>query len=349
MKKVISIVGVRPEFIRSKLIFAELSKYFDHKVVHTGQHYDYLMSKAFFGEMAIDEPNFHLNVGLRSGVSQVARQLVAIDRVLSAQEPSAVIVHGDSNSTLAGALAAACRGIPVVHVEAGMRSGEPYLIEEINRKIVDHVSSMFFCSSKTALANLKLEGIRKNVFVSGDLMHDVLVVCRFDNSFWKKLGLLDKGYYLLTIHRAENTRDLSSFKKMMGVISTLDAPVVFPVHPRTKKFASKFKFEKNVKVIEPVSYSQIISLLAGAKAVITDSGGIQKEAYWLSVPCFTLRLATEWVETVKAGWNRLVLGDIERLPKIISGFKKPKAHPNLYGGDNVAVFISKKLNAILNG
>lgn len=349
MKKVISVIGVRPEFVRSKLIFAELSKYFNHKVVHTGQHYDYLMSKVFFDEMAIPEPDYHLNVRSSGGTKQTAESLVAIDRVLAAELPVAVIVHGDSNSTLAGALAAVYRGIPVVHVEAGMRSGEPYMKEEINRKIVDHISSIFFCSSPRALNNLKSEGIFKNAFVSGDLMRDVLIGCRIDSSFKKKLGLQDQGYFFLTIHRAENTEDLENFKKMIKVISTLDAQVIFPVHPRTRKLVSKFKLGGNLRVIEPVSYSQSISLITSARAVITDSGGIQREAYWLAVPCFTLRLVTEWVETVEAGWNQVVLNEIEKLPNIISGFKKPKKHPSLYGRGEAAVFISKKLNAILNG
>jgi len=329
--KIVTIVGARPQFIKAAAISQAIQKLNKTKrriqeiLVHTGQHYDTMMDKVFFEELKVPKPDYHLGVGSGSHAKQTGKMLGRIEMVLEKVRPEMVIVYGDTNSTLAGALAAAKLKIPVAHVEAGLRSYNPAMAEEINRLLTDHLSTLLFCPTDQAVRNLLKEGIRedskrivKNV---GDVMYDSILyyskIAEKRSTILKHLGFdtrhetRDTSYYLATLHRAENTDDPKRLKSICRALNKIgeETPIIFPLHPRTKKMIKVyhlFSEFKNIKFVEPVSYLDMLKLEKNAKAILTDSGGIQKEAYWLKVPCFTLRNETEWLETVKSGWNVLV-------------------------------------------
>lgn len=348
MKKIISVVGTRPEFIKIAALNPKLDKNFDHVILHTGQHYDFEMSKVFFGELKIPEPKYNLGVKLENHGEQTAKMLERVEKITILEKPDLVIVYGDTNSTLAGAIAAVKLKIPAAHVEAGMRSYDRQMPEEINRVVVDHISSLFLCPSKTGVDNLAKEGIKKNVFYTGDVMYDIFLKVKPDFSILKDHQIKPGKYYFATIHRAENTNNVKRLKTLVATLDSLDKIVIFPIHPRTKKVLARLtqKF-KNIKFIKPVNFAASIALQSQAAAVISDSGGIQKEAYWLKVPCFTLRDTTEWPETVKSSWNLLVLNELEKLSTFVKQFNKPIRHPNFYGtgsaSSEIVTIISKFL------
>jgi UDP-N-acetylglucosamine 2-epimerase (non-hydrolysing) len=317
--KVLSVVGARPQFIKCAPVSRELRKVHEEVLVHTGQHYDYLLSEVFFRDLGIPAPDYHLDIGSGSHGVQTGRMLAAVEEVIGKEEPDLVLVYGDTNSTLAGALAAAKVHVPVAHVEAGLRSFDRRMPEEVNRVLTDHCSDILFCPTATAVANLAAEGVTAGVHLTGDVMVDALrenlPLAKERSTALTDLGLSRKGYYLATVHRAGNTDDPLRLRAIMGAFSRLDAPVVFPAHPRTQKSleAHGIKPAENVSVVEPLPYFDMLTLLAGAQAVLTDSGGVQKEAYILEVPCVTLRENTEWVETLEDGWNVLVGADADRI------------------------------------
>jgi len=317
--KVLSIVGARPQFVKCAPVSRELRKVHEEVLVHTGQHYDYGLSEVFFRDLGIPAPDYHLDIGSGSHGVQTGRMLAAIEEVIGKEEPDIVLVYGDTNSTLAGALAAAKVHVPVAHVEAGLRSFDRRMPEEVNRVLTDHCSDMLFCPTATAVANLAAEGVTAGVHLTGDVMVDALrenlPLAKERSTALTDLGLSPKGYYLATVHRAGNTDDPGALRAIMEAFSRLDAPVVFPVHPRTRKKFAEYGIEPaaNVRVVEPLPYFDMLALLSGARAVLTDSGGVQKEAYILEVPCVTLRENTEWVETLEDGWNVLVGADAGRI------------------------------------
>jgi len=341
--KIITIVGARPQFIKAAAVNRAIQTFSKRKdriqeiLVHTGQHYDYLMDKVFFEELKLPKPDYHLGVGSGSHAKQTGIMLERIEMVLKKEKPEMVIVYGDTNSTLAGALAAAKLNIPVAHVEAGLRSYNRNMPEEINRLLTDHLSAFLFCPTDQAVRNLLKEGIKeertrivKNV---GDVMYDSILyyskLAEKKSTILKDLNLLATydsrltSYYLATLHRAENTDNPKKLKSILRALNEIgkNTPIILPLHPRTKKMMKVyhlFSGFKNIKFIEPVSYLDMLKLEKNAKAILTDSGGIQKEAYWLKVPCFTLREETEWVETVKSGWNVLVGTRMKRIVKEVS-------------------------------
>jgi UDP-N-acetylglucosamine 2-epimerase len=331
--KIISVVGARPQFIKLSSLSKELRKKHTEIILHTGQHYDDELSSIFFSQLSIPKPDYNLGIGSAEHGGQTGRMLIGIEEVLLFEKPDLVVVYGDTNSTLAGALAAAKLKIPVAHVEAGLRSFVWTMPEEINRVLADHISSLLFCPTPTAVRNLKMEGITRGVHLVGDVMYDSfkknLALAEKKSNILQKLNLSKKEFYLLTLHRAENTDRKDNLSKLVRILVGLDRKVVFPIHPRTRKRLSQFGLmgrlnsAGNVLLIEPVSYLDILVLEKNSRYVLTDSGGVQKEAFFLKTPCLTLREETEWVETLKGGFNRLVGLDVTRITKLVRGKLSP--------------------------
>jgi len=342
--KAVTIVGARPQFIKAAPVSRELRRTLTEVLVHTGQHYDENMSSVFFEELGIPEPEYSLGIGSGSHGAQTGAMLVGIEKVLLTEKPDWVLVYGDTNSTLAGVLAAAKLHVPVAHVEAGLRSFNRRMPEEINRVLTDHISSLLFCPSRVAVQNLAAEGIVRGVHDVGDVMVDALAYAsgqaRQRSDILDRLGLSENNYLLATVHRAENTDDSERLLNIMQAFARIDEPIVFPVHPRTRKtlerHSSEIPHSASLIQIEPQGYIDMVQLEAAARMILTDSGGIQKEAYWLGVPCITLRDETEWVETVTAGWNRLVGAKASLIVEAVRSFKPPQDHPLLYGDGKTA-------------
>jgi len=344
-RKICTIVGARPQFIKIAPLSREIRKSFREVLIHTGQHYSAFMSDVFFKEMNIPEPDYNLNIGSGNHGEQTGQMLIEIEKVLLNENPDLVIVFGDTNSTLAGALAAAKLHIPLVHIEAGLRSFNMNMPEEINRIVTDRISDFLFVPSKEAIKNLRNEGISKNVFNVGDIMYDsILMFKEIETMQSSKININGNEYLLATIHRAENTDKKARLKKIFDALNSLNKNVIVPLHPRTKKAIEKanIKIKSNISIIEPVGYFEMMTLLSNAHAVLTDSGGLQKEAYYLKIPCITLRDETEWVETVNTGWNTLAGADKDLITAAVNNADKVRKtrHPNLYGKGNTAELIT---------
>lgn len=318
--KIITIIGARPQFIKAAPFSETFRKKNYEILIHTGQHYDNNMSDVFFKELNIPEPDYNLNIGSGSHGKQTGRMLEAIEELILKEKPDGILVYGDTNSTLAGALAASKMHVPVFHVEAGLRSYNKLMPEEQNRILTDHISALLLCPTQTAVTNLQKEGITSGVINTGDIMYDAILRNinlskeQYGNSKWKAgLGLhrhterlSDKNYYLATIHRAENTDDRSKLEKIFTAFERLDKPVLMPIHPRTRKLIETMDLKlDNTILIDPVGYLLMLYLTSNAYMVVTDSGGLQKEAYFLQTPCTTLRDQTEWIETLENEWNVL--------------------------------------------
>lgn len=317
-----TIVGARPQFIKCAVVSRKLRKIANEILVHTGQHYDDSMSHVFFRELGIPKPDYSLNVGSGPHGFQTAEMLRQIERVVLRESPDCVLVYGDTNSTLAGALAAIKLNTPVAHVEAGLRSFNRRMPEEINRVVTDHISSWLLCPTQTAVNNLAREGITCEVWLTGDVMYDEfetkMQIAERESSILQRLGLRPKDFLLVTVHRAENTDEPQNLRAIASALIELGQAgekIVFPIHPRTRARLEALKMadREQLPLLDPVSYFDMLSLEKNAKAVLTDSGGVQKEAFWLSIPCITLREETEWVETVESKWNVLVGADKDRI------------------------------------
>jgi UDP-N-acetylglucosamine 2-epimerase len=385
--KLVTIVGARPQFIKAAAVSRAIQSYnrqgsplnlygSREKIkeiwVHTGQHYDFLMDRVFFEELELPRPRYHLGVGSGSHGRQTGMMLERIEAVLLREKPDGTLVYGDTNSTLAGALASAKLNIPLAHVEAGLRSYNRIMPEEINRLLTDHLSTLLFCPTPQAVTNLRLEGIKggksrlvKNV---GDVMYDSILyfseLAERRSTILNDLNLVNPNdrsnpqsafripkYYLATLHRAENTDDPQKLKSILRVLNEIakTTPVILPLHLRTKRVLQVYRLRaegQRVRLIDPVSYLDMLRLEKNAEAILTDSGGIQKEAYWFKVPCITLREETEWVETVRQGWNRLVGSNKEKIVEALihfNGEKPARIQPQLFGNGKAAQRIVQTL------
>lgn len=316
MVQIFTVLGARPQFIKAAPVSRAIAEAGMTEVIaHTGQHFDALMSDVFFDELDIPKPSYNLEVNSLGHGAMTGRMLEKLEEAMLAEKPDAVLIYGDTNSTIAGALAAAKLNIPVAHVEAGLRSFNRRMPEEVNRVVADHVSSLLFCPTETAVANLAAEGITKGVHAVGDVMFDTTLaaVKRAEgrSTIIETHGLRPGSYAVATIHRAENTDDPERFARVVAWLEAAahEVPVVMPVHPRTRKLLTgRGLAPAGVTLIDPIGYLDMARLLSQAAAVFTDSGGLQKEAYFHRAPCVTLRDETEWVETIEAGWNRLWTG-----------------------------------------
>ena len=348
---ILTIIGARPQFIKaavlSRFIRDNPSMGIKETLLHTGQHYDQNMSEVFFEEMDIPKPDINLHVGSGSHGKTTGLMLEKIEAVILEQKPNAVLVYGDTNSTLAGALAASKLHVPIAHVEAGLRSFMMIMPEEQNRRLTDHLSSWLFCPTQTAVSNLSKEGIntcndtglpssdKKCVALTGDIMYDASLYYR------KKSNIIinEKDFILMTIHRAENTDDPLRLSSIVNAVNSLkEYNFIFPIHPRTKKIMEQqnLSFNAHVKLTEPVGYLEMIAYESSCSAVLTDSGGVQKEAFFFRKPCITMRDSTEWVELVETGWNTLTGADTEKIINTLKNIKIPDNYPNLYGDGNCA-------------
>jgi len=332
----------------------ELRKSFDEVLIHTGQHYDYMMSTAFFEELPLPAPDYNLEVGSGTHGRQTGRMLERLEGLLMHVRPSLVIVYGDTNSTLAGALAATKLEIPVAHIEAGVRSFDRTMPEEHNRVLTDHLSSRLFVPTELAVGHLSQEGITEGVVLSGDVMCDALLEARSQASrrrqgLLRKWGVEEGQYVLATVHRAANTDDVTALVSIMEGLALATLPIVFPCHPRTLKALSfeQFAGRQHVHIIEPLSYLDMLAAEEGAAVIATDSGGVQKEAYMLGVPCVTLRNSTEWMETVEAGWNRVVGTDPSAIAEALQAFRPTGAREEVFGGGQAAALIAENLASYL--
>lgn len=349
--KITTVVGARPQFIKAAAVSRAIVAFngtrtnirIDERIVHTGQHYDENMSKVFFDDLQIPRPAVNLEVGSGSHGAQTGLMMGRLERVLLEDKPDWVLIYGDTNSTMAGALVAVKLHIPVAHVEAGLRSYNRRMPEEINRVVVDCLSTLLFCPTETAVRNLAKEGITKGVHRVGDVMYDSLLfnvrLAEESSDVFRRLGLEPKSFYLATVHRAENTDDPERLAGILAAFQRIDRPIVLPLHPRTRKTlgAGLANLDGEVCVIDPVSYLDMLVLEKNARMILTDSGGVQKEAYWFGVPCVTLREETEWVELIEARCNRLagaapetILGAVEAFET--DGATLPANRPtDLYG------------------
>ncbi|WP_135606413.1 non-hydrolyzing UDP-N-acetylglucosamine 2-epimerase [Methanococcoides sp. NM1] len=337
--KILSIIGARPQFIKCAPLSRAIRKEHEEILVHTGQHYDAEMSDVFFNDLSIPEPEYNLSIGSGLHGEQTGKMLIEIEKVILKEKPDMVLVYGDTNSTLAGALAASKLHIKVAHVEAGLRSFDRRMPEEINRVMTDHISNLLFCPTETAVINLKNEGVTDGVCNVGDVMKDALEynrpIAEKKSTILENLGLSPKEFMVATVHRPSNTDSVENLSSIVKAFIDVDETIVFPVHPRTEKYLKEYglwdELCQHVKVISPVGYLDMLKLMNNSKKILTDSGGVQKEAYMLGVPCVTMRENTEWVETVEDGWNILVGADYGKIVDAIEGFEGIGKVRNVFG------------------
>ncbi len=350
LMKIVSVVGARPQFVKAAVLSRALRERHEEVLVHTGQHYDDLMSDVFFRELGLPAPDANLGVGSASHAVQTARMLEALEPVLVTQKPDLVLVYGDTNSTLAGALTAAKLNLPLAHVEAGFRSNNRAMPEEINRVLTDHVSRYLFCVTAASADCLRSEGITRGVHQVGDLMYDSLLtalprVRAIEAEVLARYGVEAGAYYLATVHRPANTDDAGAMRSIFAAFGRLGAPMVLPLHPRTKVALAEASIElpANVRAVDPVGYFEMLALERNARAILSDSGGVRREAYFLSVPSVTLRDDTEWPESLTTGWDVLAGADAD---KIVEAAQRPRPQtppPPLFGDGHTAARIVEVL------
>ncbi|MFQ5918758.1 MAG: non-hydrolyzing UDP-N-acetylglucosamine 2-epimerase [Thermoplasmata archaeon] len=341
--RVASVVGARPQFVKAAVVSRILRKAHEEVLIHTGQHYDPNLSQVFFDVLGIPEPDVNLGVGSGSHGAQTGQMLAAVETVLSEVRPDVVLVYGDTNSTLAGALAAVKLLQPLAHVEAGVRSFNRAMPEEINRVLVDRISDRLFCPTIRAVEHLRNEGVTEGVHQVGDVMYDAALqnegLAR-EKQASKAFGLEQGGYHLLTVHRPSNADDVRRLGTILEALAASDHPVLFPAHPRTREVMDREglanRLPESVQVVEPVDYLVFLSLLLDAAKVVTDSGGVQKEAYFFDVPCITLRAETEWEETLEGGWNVLADANSENIRQALESTPEGSPQKGQFGDGHAA-------------
>lgn len=346
--KIFSIVGARPQFIKLAPLSAALAGLHEEYIVHTGQHYDYAMSEKIFIDLGIRKPDIHLNVGSVTQALQTGEMMIKLETAMIEKRPDLVIIFGDTNSTLAGAIAASKLQIPIIHIEAGLRSYNRSMPEEVNRIVADHVSDYLFVPTNSAVNILKTENLGKKTYFTGDIMVDTMKnniqIALQKSASIHELSLKNQEFNLLTLHRNYNVDDSSVLEHILEQLGQLEECIVFPVHPRTRKMlGTSFRVPPNIRLIEPQGYLDFITLEYYSKRIITDSGGIQKEAYILKKPCFTLRTETEWTETVEEHWNCLINPTDKSIASKIAGFKVPENQKEIFGNN-----VSQKMLEIIN-
>ena len=338
--KIISIIGARPQFIKCAPLSRAIRREHEEIFIHTGQHYDAGMSDVFFNELNIPRPDYNLGIGSGTHGEQTGRMLIEIENILIQEQPDLVLTYGDTNSTLAGALAASKLQINIAHVEAGLRSFDRTMPEEINRVLTDHISNLLFCPTGTAVTNLKKEGVIDGVYCVGDVMMDALEynrkIAEDKSTILDDMELTPKDFMVTTVHRPANTDSKKNLSFIVQAFcSAAGQTIVFPVHPRTERYLKEYglwdELCQHVKVTPPVGYLDMLKLMANSSKILTDSGGIQKEAYLLGVPCVTMRENTEWVETVEDGWNVLVGADYVKIVDAIKGFEGAGERGDVFG------------------
>lgn len=348
--KIVTIVGARPQFIKAAPVSKALRKENQEILIHTGQHYDENMSDIFFEELNIPKPDYNLKIGSGNHGKMTGKMLEKLEEIYLEEKPDCVLVYGDTNSTLAGALAASKLLIPVVHIEAGLRSFNKTMPEEQNRILTDHLAHILFVPTTAAIENLHREGIEKNVYNVGDVMYDAVLnfkeISKKKSNLLKDLEVEPNSYILTTIHRAENTNDINRLKNIIEALNEVNKKIILPLHPRTKKYISDYnlKFNYNVKVIDPIGYLEMLYLEDNSIKIVTDSGGVQKEAYFMKKPCITMRDETEWVETVSTGWNVIVGTDKHKIINALNDFNAPDTQQQIFGDGKA----SEKIADIIN-
>ncbi|MFN8353484.1 MAG: UDP-N-acetylglucosamine 2-epimerase (non-hydrolyzing) [Spirosomataceae bacterium] len=346
MKKIVLVIGARPQFIKHAPVLLALKKKFECKTIHTGQHYDSNMSEVFFSELQIPLPEYDLGIKATHHGEQTGLMMMEIEKILIAEKPAAIVVYGDTNSTLAGALAASKLHIPIVHIEAGLRSFNRQMPEEVNRVLTDHIAEILFCPNEESKNNLQHEGISKNVVICGDVMKDILQLCAP-----LVTSPEPEPYLFVTLHRPYNTDDVERLSYCLSILNQLNVKIIFAIHPRTWHRAKQYNIDlttyHNIKFIEPVGYLESLAYQKYADCVVTDSGGIQKEAYWLKRKCITIRKETEWIETLEDGWNTLLFEDLSKLPLLITSKLPEKYDEGLYGNGSAAQMIADTLTKLV--
>jgi UDP-N-acetylglucosamine 2-epimerase len=348
LSTIATIVGARPQFIKCAPVSREIRRYFDEILIHTGQHYDYNMSQAFFAELNIPEPDYNLEIGSGNHGEQTGKMLIELEKTLLKIQPDLVLIYGDTNSTMAGALTAAKLQIPIAHIEAGLRSFNRQMPEEINRIVADALSQYLFAPTQTAVNNLRREGFNDQIHLVGDVMYDAFLYnsqIAEKSDILERLGINSQPYYLVTIHRPQNTDDPAILKALISTLEHLNELIIFPVHPRTRNLMKQFGLAVNhphLRLIEPVGYLDMLKLEKQAKLIITDSGGVQKESYFAGVPCLVLRPETEWVELVEYGWAKLIGSEFSCITDVIADFQNFNfVNTSIFGNGNASLKIAE--------
>lgn len=348
--KIVSVVGARPEFIQAMPVSRAIRVDHQEVLVHTGQHYDYLMSQAFFDELEIPVADYNLGVGSGSQARQTAEMMVGLEEVFLKEKPDWAIVRGDTNSSLAAALVAAKLNIPMAHIEAGERSWNRSMPEEINRRVADRLAGLHFCVSEIGRRNLAAEGIVDTVHWVGDVMLDALLyalpIARTTSRILNHLRIEPRSYSLVTIHRPMNTDEPDRLRRILSALKQVSETVILPAHPRTRRalLDMDVRLDDHIKLIEPVGYFDMLALEENARLIATDSGGVQREAYYVRVPCLTLRDETEWIATIETGWNKLVGADPNLIRDAWFNFVPAEEHPPIYGTGAAAREIAEVLS-----